>query len=97
MALGNGELYVVECTDLGAVGSSSVVKIEAASPTLREALAAHFTAYLRLRDRIVTEQGKIRQHINVFTEAEDVRYTGGLGTTVPIGSDISIIPAVSGG
>jgi molybdopterin converting factor small subunit len=33
----------------------------------------------------------------VFVGGENVRYTGGLTTPVPAGSDISILHAVSGG
>jgi molybdopterin converting factor small subunit len=28
---------------------------------------------------------------------EDVRYTGGLATAVPLGAEVSIVPAISGG
>ena len=50
-----------------------------------------------VRDRIITEQAQIREHINVFVGKEDVRYTGGLQTPIPDGVEISIIPAISGG
>jgi sulfur-carrier protein len=50
-----------------------------------------------LRDRIVTEQGQLREHINIFIGDEDVRYTGGLASRISAGSDISIVPAISGG
>jgi molybdopterin converting factor small subunit len=45
----------------------------------------------------VTEQGQVREHINVFVGAENVRYTGGLQTPIPDSAEISIIPAISGG
>jgi len=48
-------------------------------------------------DRVVDEQGKLRRHVNVFVGGEDVRYLGGLDTPVPAGSEVSIVPAVSGG
>jgi molybdopterin synthase sulfur carrier subunit len=78
-------------------GGNSQVEIEASPATLREALDALWTLYPGIRDRVVTEQGEVREHINVFVGNEDVRYTGGLGTAIRAGSDISIIPAVSGG
>ncbi len=65
--------------------------------TLRDALEDLWTLYPGIRDRLVTEQGQIRQHINVFVGSDDVRYTGGLATAIPTGSEISIIPAISGG
>jgi molybdopterin converting factor small subunit len=73
------------------------VEIEASPDVLGEALKALWTRYPGIRDRVATEQGQIRQHINIFVGNEDVRYTGGLATPIPAGSEISIVPAVSGG
>ena len=73
------------------------VEIEIAPSNLADALAALWTLYPGLRDRMATEQGEIREHINVFVGEENIRYTGGLMTAVPAGSEISILPAVSGG
>jgi sulfur-carrier protein len=75
----------------------SVVKIENSAATLAEALTAFWTLYPGVRDRIVTEQGQVREHINIFIGDENVRYTGGLASRVSSGSEISIVPAVSGG
>ena len=46
---------------------------------------------------MITEQGEIREHINVFIGDENVRYTGGLMSRVTDGTKITILPAVSGG
>jgi len=73
------------------------VEIDASPATLADALAALWTLYPGVRDRMADEQGQIRQHINLFIGEEDIRYTGGLMSPVPAGSQISIIPAVSGG
>jgi molybdopterin converting factor small subunit len=75
----------------------STVKVNFASGTLGEALAALCTAYPGVRDRVVNEQGQVRQHINIFIGNENVRYTGGLTSPVNGASEISIVPAVSGG
>lgn len=75
----------------------STVKINHSAGTVSEALTALCTLYPGIRDRVLTEQGQVRQHINIFIGNEDVRYTGGLATAVPDGSEISIVPAVSGG
>ena len=74
------------------------VRVEVkAGADLRKALQALFAAYPGLRDRVLTEAGEIRQHVNIFVATEDVRYTGGLATAVPAGSEVSIVPAISGG
>lgn len=78
-------------------GGRSTVQIDFTGRTLLDALTTLWTAYPGLRDRVVNEQGQIRQHINLFVGNEDVRYTGGLTTPVDGKAAISIVPAVSGG
>ena len=50
-----------------------------------------------VRERILDEQGKLRQHVNVFVGATDIRGTGGLATPLSDGATLFVIPAVSGG
>ena len=64
---------------------------------LGDALALLCKRHPGIRDRAMTEQRQIRPHINVFVGTEDVRYTGGLGTRIQKGGEISILPAISGG
>jgi molybdopterin synthase sulfur carrier subunit len=78
-------------------GGRTIVEIEVSSGVLDDALKALWARYPGIQDRIATEQGQIRQHINIFVGNENVRYTGGLATPIPAGSEISIVPAVSGG
>jgi molybdopterin converting factor small subunit len=78
-------------------GGSSHVKVAASGNTLQDALDALFAAYPGIRDRIVTEQGEIRQHINVFVGKNEARSLDGLATPLAEGIEISIIPAISGG
>jgi molybdopterin synthase sulfur carrier subunit len=76
----------------------SNVRVEVkAGANLREALLALFAAYPGLRDRVLTEAGETRLHVNIFVANENVRYTGGLATSVPVGAEVSIVPAISGG
>ncbi len=78
-------------------GGRSLLKISTSPATLRDALEALWTQYPSIRDRVVTEEGEIREHINVFVGNEDIRYTGGLATPLSAGAEISIVPAISGG
>lgn len=78
-------------------GGQSRVVIEGRPETLGEALEALWKQCPGVRDRVITEQTEIREHINVFVGNEDVRYTGGLHTPVPDGAEITIFPSVSGG
>jgi molybdopterin converting factor small subunit len=75
----------------------SEVEIEASASNLAEALLALWRLHPGLRDRITTEQGQVREHINIFIGEEDIRYTGGLMTPLRSGAEIFVIPAISGG
>jgi molybdopterin converting factor small subunit len=75
----------------------SRVEIEESPATLSVALSALWVLFPGLRDRIATEQGEIRQHINIFIGNEDIRFTGGLSSPVPTGAEISIVPSITGG
>lgn len=79
------------------IAGRSEVVVEGSFAALRDALAALCAIHPGLRDRMLTEQGEVREHINLFVGNECVRYTNGLATRVPDGSEISIIPAISGG
>lgn len=83
--------YLRQYTD-----GASRVETEPAS-TVGEALDLLWAAQPGVRDRVVDEQGQVRPHVNVFVGAESIRFTGGLNTPVPDGSEIWIVPAVSGG
>lgn len=50
-----------------------------------------------LGERILDDDGNVRRFVNVFVDDEDIRFADGLGTPVPEGSTVSIIPAVAGG
>lgn len=78
-------------------GDRNTVTVSAAPATVREALESLWQLHPGLRDRIVDEQGEVRQHINIFVGNECIRFTGGLSTSVPDGAELMIVPAVSGG
>lgn len=75
----------------------SEVGIMTSAKTVEEALAALWARYPGVRDRIVTEQRNVREHVNIFVNDENIRYTGGLATPITNSSEIYLIPAVSGG
>jgi molybdopterin converting factor small subunit len=50
-----------------------------------------------VRDRVITELGEVRPHVNIFVDGESIRDTGGLAAPVRDGAEIFILPAVSGG
>jgi sulfur-carrier protein len=78
-------------------GGRSRVEIETSDGTLRDVLETLFAVYPGLRDRVLTEQWEIREHVNVFVGTQNVRSANGLATPLVDGIEISIIPAISGG
>jgi molybdopterin converting factor small subunit len=78
-------------------GGRSHVDVETSGGTLHDALEGLFAVYPGIRDRVLTERGEIRQHVNIFVGNEETRTTGGLATPLASGMEISIIPAISGG
>jgi sulfur-carrier protein len=78
-------------------GGRSHVDVETSGGTLRDALEALFAAHPAIRDRVLTERGEIREHVNVFVGDALARSTGGLATLLADGVEVSIIPAISGG
>ena len=75
----------------------SQVDVETSGDTLLDALEELFAAYPGIRDRLLTEQRELRQHVNVFVGKSDARMLDGLATPLANGVEISIIPAISGG
>lgn len=78
-------------------GGHSEVRVEGNAGSVSEALSLLGDRYPRVRDRIVTELGEVRPHINIFIDGDSFRDVGGLSAPVREGAEIIILPAVSGG
>lgn len=65
--------------------------------TVGGVIGALSASHRGLYDRLMTEQGVLRTHVNVFVDGENIRFTGGLGTRIGAGSEILVLPAISGG
>jgi molybdopterin converting factor small subunit len=90
-------LFVIPGALRPLAGNRDEVRIEAAAGPLSSALSGLWTECPALRDRIITELGEVRPHVNIFVDGEDIRYRGGLAAPVHDGSEIFLIAAVSGG
>ena len=64
--------------------------------TLAEVIDDVESRHTGIKARIV-DGDELRRFINVYVNDEDVRFTGGLGTTVKDGDTVVILPAVAGG
>ena len=79
-------------------GGNAEVALAAPPPaTVGDALEAVRALHPGVIDRVLTETGAVRRHVNLFVGAESIRFTGGLATPVADDDEIAIVPAVSGG
>ena len=78
-------------------GDRGEVTVEGAAGTVGEALSLLWAACPAVRDRVITELGEVRPHVNIFVDSQNIRDAGGLDAPVRDGSEIYILPAVSGG
>lgn len=65
--------------------------------TVAAALDAVFADHPRLRSYIVDEQGRLRQHVNVYVNDEAVRDRVRLSDPVAAADEIFVFQALSGG
>ena len=78
-------------------GGRRELKIDSAPATVREALDKLWALHVGLRDRVINERGELRPHVNIFLDSENIRRKQLLDTEVSSGSEITILPSVSGG
>lgn len=77
------------------VGGRSELSVAAGS--LRSVLDALGREAPELRERLLDETGRLRRHVNVFVNDEDVRFRELLDTPVHEGDRVTIVPAIAGG
>jgi molybdopterin synthase sulfur carrier subunit len=70
--------------------------VEGAGANLVELIDDLESRHPGLRDRLVDEKG-LRRFVNVYLNDEDVRFLGGLETSVSDGDSVTVLPAVAGG
>ncbi|MGH3851669.1 MAG: MoaD/ThiS family protein [Pseudonocardiaceae bacterium] len=77
--------------------SAGAAELSVTGSTVGEALAALEAVHPGFHERLFDDAGKLRRFVNVFVAEEDVRFLGGLDTSVGENQTISIVPAVAGG
>ena len=78
-------------------GQRSDVSLPDSTGSLSDALARLWQECPALRDRVMTETGEVRPHINIFVDGQNMRYAAGLATPVSENAEIFLLPALSGG
>jgi molybdopterin converting factor small subunit len=84
--------YLTEFT-----GGRAEIRLDVSPETVADALGQLWKAHVGLRDRVLTEQGDVRPHVNVFVNSEVIRRDHVLDTSITGDAEICIMPAVSGG
>ena len=84
--------YLTEFT-----AGAAEIRIEATAATVRDALNDLWAQHVGLKDRVLTEQGEVRQHVNIFVNSGIVRRDQVLDMPLKDTAEICIMPAVSGG
>ena len=77
--------------------SDGQVTVDVQASDLATAIAALDARYPGFKDRLLDENGELRQFVNVYLNDEDVRLGSGLKAKVGEKDEISIVPAVAGG
>ncbi len=72
------------------------VSVDGDFATVGEVLETLWIRHPALRDRILNEQGEIRQHVNIFSGGRDIKRVDGLSTLLG-SNEVHIFNAVSGG
>jgi sulfur-carrier protein len=78
-----------------AVGGET--KIQASGATLADVFADIDRRHPGFSSRVLDDRGTIRSYVNVYVGDTDARDSGGLGTAVPEGGEVMVIPAMAGG
>ncbi len=72
-------------------------EVTAAGATVGEILADLEKSHPGIRERICDDTGAVRRFVNIFANAEDIRFLQNLDTPVKDSDEISIVPAIAGG
>ena len=65
--------------------------------TVKEVIDRLESKHPGIRKSICDDTGGLRRFINIYVDGEDVRFLDNLSTPAKDGSEIAIVPAISGG
>lgn len=78
-------------------GGARRLDLQPAGGTLADVLDRLAADHPLLGRRIRDETGAVRRFVNVYVDGDDVRFEGGLATTVRDGAVVQVLPSVAGG
>lgn len=75
-------------------GDKSLVEVKAGN--VKDLIDALEKECPGVKDRLINN-GEVNRFINIYVDGEDIRFQSGLETQVGAESEVSIVPAISGG
>jgi molybdopterin synthase sulfur carrier subunit len=79
-------------------GGSPSIEVDVPPPvTIAAVIDAVAVEHPAIGRRVRDEAGTLRRHVNVFVGADNARDLDDVDTVVPEGTEVALLPAVSGG
>ena len=78
-----------------AAGGQATITAEGA--TVGEVFEDLVRQHPGLKSQLLTDEGGLHRHLNVFLNDDDIRYLGKLDAKVNEGDTVTLMPAVAGG
>ena len=74
-------------------------RVSASGATLGAVISDLEANYSGISERLIDSDhpDKLHRFVNIYVNDEDVRFSGGLDTTIAEGDSVTILPAVAGG
>jgi molybdopterin converting factor small subunit len=77
--------------------TSGAELVEVEAGTIKEVLDRLEARHPGIRASLCDDSGTLKRFINIYLDGEDVRFLDNLSTPVRDGSEVAIVPAISGG
>jgi molybdopterin converting factor small subunit len=71
--------------------------VDVAGATVGEALRTLAERYPELESNLYTEDGSLRQFVNIYVDDTDIRTQEGTDTPLGDADEVSIVPSIAGG
>lgn len=77
------------------VANQDTVAVDAVN--VREALDALESAHPGIKSKLCDDSGNVRRFINIYANAEDIRFLDNLDTRLADNAELQVVPAIAGG
>jgi molybdopterin converting factor small subunit len=77
--------------------AGGVKSLEVDGGTVGEVVRSLIERHPSLGGQLLTPEGELNRFVNVYVNGQDVRYLGGLDTSVGPSDEVRLLPAMAGG